>query len=319
MASKTGIEWTDSTWNPILGCSRVSAGCRNCYAENIAARFRTNKAGKETVYSGLTQIVNGHPQWTGKIVETKQILTPLRWRSPRRIFVNSMSDLFHENVTDEQRDRIFAVMALCPQHAFQVLTKRPERILEYFHAGRFDQIRIAASFIAGGMQNEWSWPLPNIWLGVSVENQQTADQRRESMRQLAEAGWFTWVSSEPRLGPIDWIGWEFLRWMVTGGESGKSARPMHPDWPREDLQWCQDHNIPFFFKQWGEWAPYNSLLDGDYTHKKFICFDGRVLNFGEPNPDGLDMGDWAQIARRGKKAAGHLLYGKAHQEFPTCR
>jgi protein gp37 len=339
MGSKTGIEWTDATWNPFLGCSRVSEGCRNCYAEGVAARFRMNKSGKETVYSGLTQIVNGHPQWTGKIVETKQLLRPLSWKKPKRIFVNSMSDLFHENVTDEQIDKIFAVMALCPQHAFQVLTKRPERILEYFHAGRFDQIRIAASFIAGGMQNEWSWPLPNVWLGVSVENQAAADGRIPILLQTPAAVHF--ISAEPLLGPLDldafmWLydpsgvnrtrmplgGWDRpqpLGWVICGGESGPGARPMHPDWARSLRDQCVAAGVPFFFKQWGEWAPYNSLLDGDYTHKKFICFDGRVLNFGEPNPDGLDMGDWAQIARRGKKAAGHLLYGKAHQEFPTCR
>jgi protein gp37 len=145
MGSKTGIEWTDATWNPIIGCSRVSEGCRNCYAEGIAGRFGQ---GKQTVYSGLTQIVNGRAVWTGKIVETRQLLQPLSWRKPKRVFVNSMSDLFHENVTDEQRDRIFAVMALCPQHTFQVLTKRPERMLRYFELKRENGMSMACACTA---------------------------------------------------------------------------------------------------------------------------------------------------------------------------
>lgn len=126
MGTQTKIEWTDATWNPILGCSRVSEGCRNCYAERIAGRFPNS-----SVYGGLTQIVNGRAVWTGQIKETKKLLEPLSWRSPKRVFVNSMSDLFHENVSDELRDRIFAVMALTQIHTYQVLTKRPERMLEY--------------------------------------------------------------------------------------------------------------------------------------------------------------------------------------------
>jgi protein gp37 len=189
MGSKTGIEWTDATWNPIIGCSRVSEGCRNCYAEGIAGRFGQ---GKQTVYSGLTQIVNGRAVWTGKIVETRQLLQPLSWRKPKRVFVNSMSDLFHENVTDEQRDRIFAVMALCPQHTFQVLTKRPERMLKYLRIeahGRWlacttwhrpdvktSQLNTRSDGVYRSSGAGW-WPLRNVWLGVSVENQAAADER----------------------------------------------------------------------------------------------------------------------------------------------
>ena len=137
MGAKTGIEWTDSTWNPFIGCSRVSEGCRHCYAERLAGRF----SGKtEGVYAGTTKAVNGLQVWTGKINRAPEetLLKPLHWRTPRRIFVNSMSDLFHENVPDTWIDQIFAVMALCPQHVFQVLTKRPERMLAYFaHDGGF--------------------------------------------------------------------------------------------------------------------------------------------------------------------------------------
>ena len=128
MGAKTGIEWTDSTWNPFIGCSRVSEGCRHCYAERLAGRF---SAKTEGVYAGTTKTVNGLQVWTGEInrAPAETLLKPLHWRAPRRIFVNSMSDLFHENVPDEWIDQVFAVMALCPQHVFQVLTKRPERML----------------------------------------------------------------------------------------------------------------------------------------------------------------------------------------------
>ena len=199
MATNTSIEWTDSTWNPIIGCSRVSEGCRHCYAEGIAARF-VNTSGP---YSGLTRIVNGHPQWTGKISETKQLLDPLRWRKPRRIFVNSMSDLFHENVTDEMRDRIFAVMALCPQHTFQVLTKRPERMQKYLTGAPWGQIEVAAQEISERyceLIDVDSVPLPNVWLGVSVENQPTADERIPLLLQTPAAKRF--ISAEPLLGPV---------------------------------------------------------------------------------------------------------------------
>lgn len=332
MGSKTGIEWTDATWNPILGCSRVSEGCRNCYAEAVAARFRVNKSGKETVYSGLTQIVNGHPQWTGKIVETKQLLRPLSWKKPKRIFVNSMSDLFHENVTDEQIDKIFAVMALCREHTFQVLTKRPERMLKYM-TGDLAGYRVALAIcelirsgpdLVSHKANTYSdWledlypgvtgfvrarPLPNVWLGVSVENQATADERIPLLLQTPAAVRF--VSAEPLLGPVDLdrgfrvregvkqdalYGSEGLRWVICGGESGPHARPMHPDWARSLRDQCQTAEVPFFFKQWGEYLP-------DNQNPKIISM------FQDPPASGA--------IRVGKKASGHLLDGKVHQEFP---
>lgn len=268
MGSKTGIEWTDATWNPILGCSRVSEGCRNCYAEGIAARFRTNKSGKDTVYSGLTQIVNGHPQWTGKIVETKKLLEPLSWKKPKRIFVNSMSDLFHENVTDEQIDKIFTVMALCPQHTFQVLTKRPKRMLAYLDRalGRVADLVIAMRRERGDYSpvcplphlspcSVW-WPLANVWLGVSVENQATADERIPLLLQTSAAVRF--ISAEPLLGKIDLTAWSrsvrgvrpddfkdcaratpSISWIICGGESGRGARPMNPEWARSLRDQCE--------------------------------------------------------------------------------
>ena len=214
MGAKTGIEWTDSTWNPFIGCSRVSEGCRHCYAERLAGRF---SAKTEGVYAGTTKTVNGLQVWTGEInrAPAETLLKPLHWRAPRRIFVNSMSDLFHENVPDGWIDQVFAVMALCPQHVFQVLTKRPERMRAYLDGVRViprtgadvsPYSRTAIGLMMFGMiteeqrvavlvkRSQYSyqisvrcepghegeivqWPLPNVWLGVSVENQAAADER----------------------------------------------------------------------------------------------------------------------------------------------
>jgi protein gp37 len=349
MGTKTGIEWTDATWNPIIGCSRVSEGCRNCYAEGIAGRFGQ---GKPTVYSGLTQIVNGRAVWTGKIAETKQLLQPLSWRQPKRVFVNSMSDLFHENVTDEQRDKIFAVMALCPQHTFQVLTKRPENMLRYFRSfngtNAEDRGAAFAEWCIGTLGAEANntvcnsrfWMgLPNVWLGVSVENQDAADNRIEWLLRTPAAVRF--LSVEPMLGPVNlnlvgcecdepdsWDGvidclggftwteeWDNadgsertikrcqtvpkIDWVICGGESGPNARPMHPDWVRSLRDQCQVAGVPFFFKQWGEWLP--ALQDGGPD-----CPD-QILN-------ALDS-----AIRVGKKAAGALLDGREWKQFPGTR
>ena len=222
--SKTSIEWTDDTWNPTRGCSRVSEGCRNCYAEGIAARFSThaNQSGDEDagVFAGFAKMTSSGPRWTGKVelIESK-LEEPLHWKKPRRVFVNSMSDLFHEALPDDAIDRVFAVMALCPQHTFQVLTKRPERMMAYlsenhgFQARRrvqdiLDPVRPQAERIidqatgySAAVRLHDRWPLPNVWLGVSVEDQVTADERIPLLLQTPAAVRF--VSYEPALGPVD--------------------------------------------------------------------------------------------------------------------
>jgi protein gp37 len=225
VGSDTGIEWTDATWNPLRGCSRVSEGCRNCYAERVAARFC--KPGE--AYHGVAKVtaprddldrVGGRRNgWTGEVKLIEEHLTdPLRWRRPRRIFVNSMSDLFHEKVSDEWIDRIFAVMALARQHTFQVLTKRPERMRAYLSSRRVEERtarasallvpneQLSAKRVSPDLQQEamagWAkWPLPNVWLGVSVEDQATADKRIPLLLQTPAAVRF--VSYEPALGPVD--------------------------------------------------------------------------------------------------------------------
>lgn len=200
MASKTNIEWTatyheDGTvtkgfnWNFLRGCSRVSEGCRNCYAERQAARF----AGEGQPYEGLVRSTPGGPKWTGEVVFYEHILLePLKRKTPTKYFVNSMSDLFHENVTDEMLDKAFAVMALTPQHTYQILTKRPERMRQWFETCKWKNPRIELPY---------AWPLTNVWFGVSVEDQKTADERIPLLLETPAA--VRWVSAEPLLGPID--------------------------------------------------------------------------------------------------------------------
>jgi protein gp37 len=358
MGEKTTIEWTDATWNPILGCSRVSEGCRHCYAETIAGRFG---AGKETVYSGLTQIVNGRHVWTGQIKETKQLLQPLSWRKPKRVFVNSMSDLFHENVTDEQRDRIFAVMALCPQHTFQVLTKRPARMKDYCGDDAFmarlaratDEVAKSlggrATIIIHQIDDGFRGiTLPNVWLGVSVENQAAADERILLLLQTPAAVRF--ISAEPLLGPIRLDEMECrdedcryllnalkgtaevldsdsmdiiaddpenpkLDWVICGGESGPGARPMYPDWPRSLRDQCAAAGVAFFFKQNGEWRQ-REASDSDLQPR--IRFTDARQNGQRLGSDG---GNDVWMQRVGKKVAGAgaLLDGVEHKQFPKGR
>lgn len=227
MANKTSIEWTDFNWNFLRGCSRVSEGCRNCYAEGVAARFSGfSENGKQLPYFGLAEMVNGKPRWTGEISYHEDILLqPLRWTKPRKIFVNSMADLFHEKVTDEMLDKAFAVMALTPWHVYQILTKRPQRMRDYMNDPD-TPIRIADQMIeitcgtkwetdmrawTGLLQDEETndsaiplrvkWPLPNVWAGVSVEDQKTADERIPLLLDTPAA--IMWISAEPLLGPID--------------------------------------------------------------------------------------------------------------------
>lgn len=275
-----GIAWCDETWNPLRGCSRVTEGCRHCYAQRVAARF----SGLGQPYEGLA--TRSPARWTGEVRLIEEHLTdPLRWKRPRRIFVNSMSDLFHERVPDEWIDRIFAVMALAPQHTFQVLTKRPERMLAYFTHDR--SARLTAIIRAGdavthrGAQRNgyYDVPLPNVWLGVSVEDQATANERIPLLLRTPAAVRF--VSYEPALGPVDFTdivirhgeGHEqhidalsmsddspeddedfrgaCLDQVIVGGESGLGARPCDINWIRATVTACRDAGVACFVKQLG--------------------------------------------------------------------
>ena len=242
--SETKIEWTDTTWNPVRGCSIVSAGCTNCYAMKQAHRF----SGPGGPYEGLTTVTRGGPVWTGDVRIVPELLdAPLRWRKPRRVFVNSMSDLFHDAIPDTFIDRVFAVMAMSDQHRFQILTKRPERMQRYL-TSRGDR------------------PLANVWLGVSIENQATADERIPLLLQTLAAVRF--VSCEPLLGPIELpahdqsMGQSYspLDWVIVGGESGPGARPCDVRWIRSVVGHCKATRVPVFVKQLG--AKYQDAHNG---------------------------------------------------------
>ena len=256
MADKSSIEWTDATWNPVTGCSRVSAGCEHCYAERLAATRMKNHPSRQ----GLTDH-NG--RWTGGVRFNPGWLDqPIRWSKPRRIFVCAHSDLFHENVDTEWIDKIFAVMAMCPEHVFQVLTKRPQRMRDYIVQFDGDEamerVIRQAEIIAGSkgmdiVSDATMVALPNVWLGVSAEDQQTADERIPIL--LGTPAAVRWLSLEPLLGPIDltrlFHDYIPIDWVVVGGESGPGARRMDPRWVRSLRDQCVSMGIPFFFKQWG--------------------------------------------------------------------
>lgn len=329
MADKTGIEWTDASWNPVTGCNKVSAGCKNCYALRDWPRLSANPA---SIYFSR--------EFTDVRCHTERLEQPLRWNKPRMIFVNSMSDLFHDDVPFEFIDQVFAVMALAKQHVFQVLTKRPVRMYKYLcdlHPGsaRVLSIRQASvPFVALAGNPAWPirFPLPNVWLGVSVEDQATADERIPLLLQTPAAVRF--VSAEPLLAPVDIRDYlEFyvpnppfqdkdaafgLDWVICGGESGPRARPMHPQWVRSLRDQCASTGTPFLFKQWGEW------VDCDNGHDINIQYDaaknGGWLNTNGEFSDGSDGVDFfsgeVNVLRVGKKAAGRLLDGVLHDEYP---
>jgi len=298
----TKIEWADKVWNPVIGCTAVSPGCANCYAVSMAHRHASNPKLGDT-YHGLTvKHPNGIVGWSGQVKCLPERLDqPLRWKQPSRIFVNSMSDLFHPDVPFEFVKQVWEIMRMCEDHTFLILTKRPERMVQ------FSDYALAHGF---GFIDEL-----NVWLGTSVENQATADERIPLLLQTPAA--VHWISAEPLLGPVkldDDIclgcggsysdnpfakkrcndcpcgsGKTFryphesgetwpIDWVVCGGESGRKARPMHPDWARGLRDQCKAADVPFFFKQWGEFSPCS--------------------------------------VRVGKSAAGCLIDGVEHKEFP---
>lgn len=286
MGSK--IEWTDETWNPVVGCRWASPGCDHCYAVTMTRRLEA--MGQEK-YAGLTNAkhFNG-------IVRTvpEELEKPLRWKKPRMVFVNSMSDLFHPRVPASFLNRVFGVMERAGQHTFQVLTKRPENAAKYLG---------------------WRWgeredgpgcriPARNIWIGTSVENQEWADKRREHFRDVPAAVRF--VSYEPALGPVDWSGWEFADQIISGGESGTGARPSNPRWHRATRDFCQLNRIAFFFKQWGEWIPVEVRPGYDVRQfaERSVAKPWRILE-----------GDQL-VQRTGKKRSGRKLDGREWNEFP---
>jgi protein gp37 len=229
MSNQSTIEWTDATWNPVTGCSKVSPGCAHCYAEKLAL---TRLAGR-----------NGYPglPWTptnaarNVILHPDRLQLPTRWRQPRRVFVNSMSDLFHELVPDPYVRQVFDVMARCPQHEFQVLTKRPERMLELHR-----------------LWTDHHGVLPNVWLGTSIENDRWT-ARADALRAVPAAVRF--ISAEPLLGPLPSLDLAGIDWLIVGGESGPGHRAIDPDWVRDLRDRATATDVAYFFKQWGGHRP----------------------------------------------------------------
>lgn len=343
MGDKSGIEWTNATWNPLRGCRRVSEGCRHCYAERIAARF----SGLGQPYEGLATRTQLGPRWTGNVRLLPELLDqPLYWAKPRRIFVNSMSDLFHEDVPADFIWDVFAVMAACPQHTFQVLTKRPARMQAMLRLpGSVHKLDTACDALAVRQgwchADNWQWPLANVWLGVSVEDQAAADERIPLL--LRTPAGVRWVSAEPLLGPINlaqahkaymdgkWYEPDDqpnrLDWVVVGGESGPGARPMHPDWARRIRDDCQRAGVPFFFKQWGGWMPRSEIADDVrfllvVRGKSWGCLDIEGKFYPETTPwngrqNDPDHNHEVTVYRIGKSAAGRLLDGREWNEYPA--
>lgn len=384
----TKIEWTGSVWNPVVGCSIVSPGCTNCYAMRMAARLERMSPRFEQ-YVGTTKQSKAGAVWTGKVALAEGMLDrPLRVKKPTTWFVNSMGDLFHEDVPDGWIAYVWQVMMQSPQHTFQVLTKRSARmrswvakwndlsgdedLMEFKDARGPDEVRKAhpsgrgqlfAAYLdvildlsGGKVPDGAAWPTfdwmhgwkywpnvpPNVWLGVSAERQQEADARIPDL--LATPAAVRFVSAEPLLGPIDFRGigthcptHDFsggfcvgkcpdrrrLDWIIVGGESGSGARPMHPDWARSIRDQCAEAGVAFFFKQWGEWAPYSlhpvSHEDGALTQMTCVSSTERkevgrisyLAGCGEGKPS-------IPLRKVGKARAGRLLDGREWSEMPAA-
>ena len=348
MADHTKIEWTDATWSPITGCSIVDAGCTNCYAMQLAGTRLKHHPSR----AGLTRETGGRPKWTGEVRFNKQWLDqPLRWRRPRMIFVCAHGDLFHESVPDTWIDRVFAVMALAQQHTFQVLTKRPARASRYLMgldcdgARRFNVARRAAWMVEDGDSAydavaSAPWPLPNVWLGTSASDQASADLRIPQLLDCPAAVRF--VSAEPLLGPLILSRLKFsggaeidalrgrdletgrlgpaLDLVIAGGESGRGARPMHPDWARSLRDQCVASGVPFFFKQVGEWAvEIDRERDdpdwrADYSRK--FANEGQTRWLNIDGGSGFHGERFHVMRRVGKARSGRLLDGRTWDEMP---
>ena len=299
MSDTSKIEWTDATWNVVTGCEKVSPGCDNCYAETFAERWRGTK---------------GHHFENGFDITLRpeRLTLPLTWKRPRKVFVNSMSDLFHKDIPDDYIAQVFAVMAATPQHTYQVLTKRHGRMRALLSS---DAFRLLVKEQYAGMKLDGLipgrplviniWPLRNVWLGVSVENQQWADLRIPALLDTPAAVRF--LSCEPLLGPVtipffeehddctcagggEWpheshcgltpgAAWDNLHWVIVGGESGRGARPMSTDWVRSLRDQCAAAGVPFFFKQLGTATARQLGIPGKGADLDLVPADLRIREF----------------------------------------
>lgn len=338
MVGKTDIEWTDKSWNPSTGCDKVSQGCKHCYAETVA------RGRLATAYSTRLPVVRNELNDANPFalrLWPERLEKPLQWQKPSRIFVNSMSDLFHPDMPEEFIDQVFAVMALAPQHTYQVLTKRPELMAAYISTpGRAGAVAAETGSAIGGARR-WPfirpddlaarWPLCNVWLGTSVEDQAAADERVPHL--LASPAVVHFLSCEPLLGPVtlpdSWPGcWHPTSegtapdhsrclspktWVICGGESGPGARPMHPEWPRALRDQCREGGIPFFFKQWGAWAPETHSNFARYQART-VRYEGSLVSPVSQESHGVEPVYMCEI---GKARAGRILDGRTWDAYPT--
>lgn len=361
MADNTKIEWADATLNYVNGCSVHSPGCTNCYAMRLAGTRLKHHPSR----AGLTTDTKAGPVWTGVVRENPAALEQaLRWKKPRAIFWNAHGDLFHENVPWEWIARNIAACILTPQHRHMILTKRSDRMRAWFDTlsteGGSDDFCEVIELMAESLGREvdgadWTLPIPNLWLGVSVEDQRRADERIPDL--LGTPAAIRFISAEPLLGPVDMLSyfdptgaccggepeyrcencpsdapwrysesssdgqWAFdprLDWVIVGGESGPGARPMHPDWARSLRDQCEAAGVAFHFKQWGEWMPTEYLEgEGESFGNRFLDGSGRwAENFNGPWLTAGPSAGFESYYRVGKTRAGRLLDGVEHDGVP---
>lgn len=314
MADRTKIEWTDATWNPVTGCTKVSPGCAHCYAETVDHRFDHDKVGK------LPWAFPASRGGRGVTLHPDRLEQPLHWKKPKKIFTCSMSDLFHEDVPNAFLVAVFMVMSQCPQHVFQILTKRPQRMFD------FAKYFFAPTLTLGNPPVPWP---ANVWAGTSVENQHWADIRIPKLLQIPAQVRF--VSAEPLLGSVDleeWlcngdcgVPWQEctgINWVIAGGESGPKARPSGSHWFERIRDDCQEAGVPFFFKQFGQWFPRSQwwgnpelkLPDDDEAYNDLYTPHNikRVSYF---------PGEVEVFHKVGNKAAGAVLDGRKWREMPN--
>lgn len=315
MADNTPIEWADATVNAINGCSLASPGCTNCYAMRLAGTRLKNHPSRE----GLTMPTKTGPVWKGKVrLHEEALLQPLRWRRPRTIFWNAHGDTFHESVPDQWIDRVFAVAALTPHHQHLILTKRAARMREYVSRLEAepltDTIKRMAIAWPHMIKGDMLVTGPNLWLGVSVEDQQRANERIPDLLATPAAGRF--LSCEPLLGPIDLPLLDMeIDGVIVGGENG--PRPMHPDWVRSLRDQCAVADVDFHLKQWGSWlGDAEKIPFRADRHRPRIAWMDRDTGALRRHPQ---RGSDACMARVGKKAAGRTLDGVTHDALPWRR
>jgi protein gp37 len=373
VGDKSGIEWTDATWNPTTGCDKVSPGCDHCYAMTLAPRLKAMEIANGRAETGRYQ-TDGDPATSGPgfgfAMHSDALDQPIRWTRPRVIFVNSMSDLFHSDMTLDFLAKVWAVMSVTPQHTYQVLTKRPQIARSIFTRNvaygpssvpfkfvvNYHRMQMGYPVLPDSAREDgtYAWPLPNVWLGTSVEDQKRADLRIGPLLETPAAHRF--LSMEPLLGPVDLSPWlwegvqhrtdygtgvehdiaprQDLEWVIVGGESGKGARPMHPGWVRALRDQCAEADVMFMHKQWGNWAPLGSAEVPTYR-------DVWVFGEGMPTVDtregemaGRYWAKWApdtagsppgrrdpygDVLMRhygNKKDAGRMLDGRTYDDVP---